>query len=767
MVQFKSISSSPVWFSDIITSLVGNTGGNFPLSSQWVNDVLGGISNSFCEDSLPDANTLSGILSVVVNNTGTSLLPAADWFSDLSGNIFSNAPALDNYSQNWLGETLSGIFNGVAAGQLPEPEWTSSVVQDLIHTGQNQLVSPQWVSDAINGILGQSDAGLLPAPEWVSGLFSGIIENNSALPESTGGWVGEVLGNTFTNTGDILDLGASWYSELFATVLNASGEDGSHLPDSGWFGSFLNEFLTELKELFDSGESKSAPDARWLGGVLTDALFQIEDANSPLPEPAVLISSVIMPSYLEEHALDLSVNTLQPEGIWEEGDGFVGGSRSWWDFIVAESDLPWGSDRGHTVDNVGRPETDESRAEGSFSIPGTLLEMGPAYCMYGEITFEWNFDGYDNTTVYYSYQLAYPGDERLPPVPHERIEFYVYSIDENNNNTIQTLVTLEGAIVDDRPVLAPPLVSDPIQMIEIGGMPSQQEWSLGMSGAWLTGYEFGADGPSWGDRPTYLSPLIMSLDEKGAPTHGHVSNPPAGITPDNEPWENYFQLIIKGNYGTLHVSDQGEKYTYIIDPNKAYDMLDSTYSEVFNYELCDVDGSGASGKLTVEFGKDSDFGGLPTLSGDFTDATLMQNDESLIVGGSGNEVILTGKTNYSIMYGGEGIDSFGWNPEMQQSGKDYIQDFSAFSGERLIFSNLLENGQSLDDFLQNNITNATANYDGVFFTLNYGADVQREVAMHFTEQETRDYTDWIDVYVSQAGDWEHEVVTHFLKGICA
>ena len=204
----------------------------------------------------------------------------------------------------------------------------------------------------------------------------------------------------------------------------------------------------------------------------------------------------------------------------------------------------------------------------------------------------------------------------------------------------------------------------------------------------------------------------------------------------------------------------------MMGPNRAHGSRGGRDAGCVSCQRTGGGGGQAGGNFSVRFGGDSiGFECRPPLCGDGTGDTLNVEYDALVVGGAGDELILMGNSSYSVVYGREGVDRFGWDTENFVEGRDFIQDMSVFPGETIILSNLLSDGQTLDDFLENNITNAHGHYDGLYFTLNYNG-VERDVTMHFAEQKTASYTDWIDLYVSQAGEWEHDVIAYFLKSIC-
>lgn len=429
--------------------------------------------------------------------------------------------------------------------------------------------------------------------------------------------------------------------------------------------------------------------------------------------------------------------------------------------VVAESDLSWGSDAEHAEDNAGRPDNDESLAEGSFSLAymgsieaiyvndvaiGTGSEQSQIAGLYGELTILDIVPADDGTyTLRYSYQLLenVPHDQAtsLPLDGEEKFHFTFLSTDPNGNTMSQDAV-INVDILDDTPLASTSVIANPVQGVE-----NADDWGLGSYGNWIeeSGL-YGADGPA--SEGAFQIGLIREGEDTEFQTH--------------DPFQ---EIMIEGDYGNLLIQGDGN-YSYIITPNKAHDFINSTYTEVFEYKLTDADGSETTGKLNLEFGGDNiDHDAIPTLFGDSTNDTLSIDWDMLVIGGSGDELILSGNSGYSVIYGGEGLDRFGWDAENFTEGRDFIQDLSVYSGEKVVFSNLLSEGQSLDGFFADNISNATADYDGVYFTLSHNG-MERDITLHFNEQQNRDYTDWIDLYVSQAGEWEHEVITHFLKGIC-
>lgn len=428
--------------------------------------------------------------------------------------------------------------------------------------------------------------------------------------------------------------------------------------------------------------------------------------------------------------------------------------------IVAESDLSWGSDANHEEDNADRPGTDESYVEGSLSfdsiddeviyVNGVRLEIGsqPAIVsgIYGEFTIlgvELSDDGKD--TLRYSYQLRenamHDQATGLVQGAEEKFTIEITEIDQNGIKATQKAV-VSVDILDDTPSASTMVIDNPITGVE-----NVYDWGLGTFGNWLEGSDlYGADGPA------NTGAFQIGLAREGEDTAFQT------LEPNQE-------IMLEGDYGNLLIQGNGS-YSYLITPNKAPDFINSTYTEVFEYKATDADGSETTGKLNLEFGGENiNHEDISTLFGDSTNDTLSINWDMLVIGGSGDELILSGNSGYSVIYGGEGTDRFGWDTQNFTEGKDFIQDFSAYAGEKLVLSNLLSEGQSLDDFFANNISDASADYDGVYFTLSQNG-MERDVTLHFAEQQSRDYTDWIDMYVSQAGEWEQEVVTHFLKGIC-
>jgi hypothetical protein len=123
-------------------------------------------------------------------------------------------------------------------------------------------------------------------------------------------------------------------------------------------------------------------------------------------------------------------------------------------------------------------------------------------------------------------------------------------------------------------------------------------------------------------------------------------------------------------------------------------------------------------------GADRIYGGLgdDLLKGD------VGND--ILAGGGGNDRLLGGQGD-DILYGGggdnilrgdAGADVFAWKHAGQMGGSDRVEDFSFVEGDRLSFAELLDEGQSLAEFLEASASdlNLDAKTDEFSFTLTEG-----------------------------------------------
>jgi Ca2+-binding RTX toxin-like protein len=207
-------------------------------------------------------------------------------------------------------------------------------------------------------------------------------------------------------------------------------------------------------------------------------------------------------------------------------------------------------------------------------------------------------------------------------------------------------------------------------------------------------------------------------------------------------------------------SKTAEDFTYtIIDPEgqsasavlslrgDAYRRFGSDYDDVLDLSASadallvqagagdDAVHGGRGGELLYgQDGNDSIFGdggadrlyggaGDDLLKGGIGDDTLMGSaGNDILVGGEGAD-ILYGGTGDDVLRGDAGADVFAWKHAALIGGSDRVEDFSLSEGDRLGFTELLDNGQSLEQFLNDKASDLNLNLetDEFTFTLGEGA----------------------------------------------
>ena len=147
--------------------------------------------------------------------------------------------------------------------------------------------------------------------------------------------------------------------------------------------------------------------------------------------------------------------------------------------------------------------------------------------------------------------------------------------------------------------------------------------------------------------------------------------------------------------------------------------------------------------------------------------TLYGGDgDDALFGGTGDDVLVGGSGN-NTLWGGEGADTFGFGSLKELGGKDAIMDFSTADGDKLEFRALLDQGESLDAYLEQHI--ASAGMDGSGRTLRFNIEDDghcKEVEIHFSGQQTDAFADFIESYGNASDAQQQELLVQFITTLC-
>ena len=149
--------------------------------------------------------------------------------------------------------------------------------------------------------------------------------------------------------------------------------------------------------------------------------------------------------------------------------------------------------------------------------------------------------------------------------------------------------------------------------------------------------------------------------------------------------------------------------------------------------------------------------------GEGNDTIYGGGGDDFIMGDSGNDFINAGSGENTI-YGGQGADTFAWNKD-SLGGKDIIGDFIPADGDKLSFTNLLSQGESLDAFFAEHIKGVT--FDGtnsLAFTITDDG-LSRDVQIAFSPTDPQ-FAAVVDAYNAASSVAEEtQVLTSFLLSI--
>jgi Ca2+-binding RTX toxin-like protein len=155
----------------------------------------------------------------------------------------------------------------------------------------------------------------------------------------------------------------------------------------------------------------------------------------------------------------------------------------------------------------------------------------------------------------------------------------------------------------------------------------------------------------------------------------------------------------------------------------------------------------------------------------------------VIYGGAGNDFIFGGTSintlkvvdghevteiGYDVMTGGAGADTFAWDFSSIQHGHDLITDFSLGEGDRLRFTDLLAQGETLSTYLNAHVVNAHMDTSGntLYFTLKDGG-FEKHIEIVFADTQHQDYTSFINKYNQAAGNdaMQEQVIKSFIENL--
>ena len=145
-----------------------------------------------------------------------------------------------------------------------------------------------------------------------------------------------------------------------------------------------------------------------------------------------------------------------------------------------------------------------------------------------------------------------------------------------------------------------------------------------------------------------------------------------------------------------------------------------------------------------------------------------------IYGGSGNDAIfgdagndlLYGGSGNNTLYGGTGADTFAWRHVTDLQGKDMILDFVADEGDKLGFSQLLDNQQNLDSYLTKHVEDISLNVNShvLNFTISEGL-FNKEVEIQFNTADSS-YVRAATDYLAAGNEAQaHDILMNFLHSI--
>jgi hypothetical protein len=210
--------------------------------------------------------------------------------------------------------------------------------------------------------------------------------------------------------------------------------------------------------------------------------------------------------------------------------------------------------------------------------------------------------------------------------------------------------------------------------------------------------------------------------------------------------------LAEGETGNMHESDPGSLSVLLQNQTRSGDLSFSDNLGLNDYVVVDdhtagnilVSGGGGEDTIiggTHAFQAMGGAGNDSIVGGEGDDQLYGNAGNDAIYGGGGNDTIeggtgddiLFGEGGSNTLYGGRGADTFAWRATDGQGGKDTIMDFDTAAGDKLSFNDLLDNGEPLNVYLQDNISGEIAldRSNGIVsFKLNDGT-ISKDVEIHF------------------------------------
>ena len=174
--------------------------------------------------------------------------------------------------------------------------------------------------------------------------------------------------------------------------------------------------------------------------------------------------------------------------------------------------------------------------------------------------------------------------------------------------------------------------------------------------------------------------------------------------------------------------------------------------------------SGGAGNDTSQGGDGDD-----TIHGGAGDDVLFGgNGNDVLYGGTGNDFlnggagddILYGGSGSNVLVGGDGADTFAWD-NSSRGGLDIISDFLSTEGDKLNFKDLLDPGESLNSFLQTDITHLNIDTDARTLSFIISGN-SKAVEIHFQDNDSNFDTTAASYNAAQTPGEEMALLHNFL-----
>lgn len=173
---------------------------------------------------------------------------------------------------------------------------------------------------------------------------------------------------------------------------------------------------------------------------------------------------------------------------------------------------------------------------------------------------------------------------------------------------------------------------------------------------------------------------------------------------------------------------------------------------------------GGDGNDTIHGGNGDDtiYGGAGDdvlFGGEGNDVLYGGTGNDFLNGGAGDD-ILYGGSGSNVLVGGDGADTFAWD-NSSRGGLDIISDFLSTEGDKLNFKDLLDPGESMNSFLQTDITHLNIDTDARTLSFIISGN-SKAVEIHFQDNDTNFDTTAASYNAAQTSGEEMALLHNFL-----